>query len=189
MKGTVLILTLISTLSFGQGGRKNHLPIFWDKELIEHITDSLLKANANEVIVIYTDKHFMNLSSPDSLITFIIWRQGTEHFIKAITADNIYKTVMFNGKGVFFRPDKTKTFVSKSELDALTLKFVPPLTTENALFYYSLKERGYFEQGEPVTYSKEERKEKLRKKWFDECISLLRQIKIADIETLYKRAE
>lgn len=185
MKIILLILTLISLTAHGQS-EKTHLPFSWDKQLINEVTDSLLKANTDEIIVIYTDKSFDNIKSYDSLITFIIWRQGNQHFLKAITADKAYRKIKVKGQGIFSMTNKHQTFVSPDEL---TLKFTPPLTSENSLFFLSSKRTGYFEQDKPVTYVANTDKDKLREKWFNECLSVIRQTRHLEIERTYKRPD
>lgn len=185
MKSILLILTVISLTVHGQS-EETHLPLFWDKELIHEITDSLLKAHADEIIVIYTDKSLDNIKSYDSLITFIIWRQDNQHFLKAITADKVYKKIKVKGQGIFSMTNKYQTFVSPDEL---TLKFTPPITSENSLFYLSSKQTGYFEQDKPVTYVANTDKDKLREKWFNECLSVIRQTRQLKVESTYKRPD
>lgn len=185
MKSILLILTVISLAVHGQS-EKTHLPLFWDKELIHEVTDSLLRAHAEEIIVIYTDKSFDNIKSYDSLITFIIWRQDNQYFLKAITADKVYKKVKVKGKEIFSMTNKRQTFVNPYEL---TLKFTPPLTSQNSLFYLSSKQTGYFEQDNPVTYVANADKDKVREKWFNECLSVIGQTKHLEIESTYKRPD
>ncbi len=133
------------------------------------MTDSLLRLNVHEVIVIQSNKEFHNLKSADNLFTFICWEQNEKYFVCIVSRDKVYSTVEFNGNQIFNFSNKKETFVTKNEQ---TLKFTPPLTNQNVVFYISKSLQGYFEQPDnmnnnPTTYYPTDKtKESLRAEWF-----------------------
>ena len=134
---------LFVAMTFFCKGQTQNLPIYIDFNVIISMTDSLLRLNVHEVIVIQSNKEFHNLKSADNLFTFICWEQNEKYFVCIVSRDKVYSTVEFNGNQIFNFSNKKETFVTKNEQ---TLKFTPPLTNQNVVFYISKSLQGYLEQ-------------------------------------------
>ncbi|HPB24912.1 MAG TPA: hypothetical protein PLE11_04055 [Bacteroidales bacterium] len=174
-------------------GQDKYLPVYFDYLITKQHVDSLLNLNVKEVIIVRTDKAFNELYSEDSILTFICWQQIGTSYIRIVTQDKIFKVTVFNGESIFNFKNKKKTFVTDGEE---IFKFTPPLTNNNAVFYYTTLYQGYFEQPDKLNsspmryYPNDQNKEKLRKEWFSIIISVLLKedfdLKVESIHDRYK---
>lgn len=171
-----IILVLLLLLSLNSKGQKIEVPIFYDSNYICTVVDSLRKLNIGEIIVFQTERKFQYLKSEDNLLTFICWKRDKQFYVQIISNLKIYSCVSFHGERIFNFKRKLETLVSKDEQ---TLKFVPPVTTKNAIFYFMKDNSGYFELPDESTksamtyYSTNISKEKLRKIWYNEIYQTL----------------
>ena len=160
---------LLITLTFNLKGQTKNVPIYFDSKIVLSTIDSLLNKGVTEIIVFQTENKFNYMKSKDSLITIICWKNMDLFQLKFITDNTIYSPINFNGQQVFSFKEKLNCLVKQDEQ---TLKFVPPLTNRNAIFYFSSKQKGYFEQSDrqnnnPLTYiPKDKNKERLRTAWY-----------------------
>jgi hypothetical protein len=176
----ILIIIILNFTSVFACGQDLHVSILIDRQKAHKIVDSLARNYVDEILILQTKRHFNSLlnSDPDSLYTFVVWRQGQVYCAKIITADRIFESKYFDGIGFFDLQKKEKTFVTDDEQGQ---KLIPPVTGDNALYYLNPKKKkyGYFEQGRPVTYrANDHTKESLRKKWFDRCLFILQTMQI-----------
>jgi len=108
--------------------------------------------------------------SEDSIIDCLIWKNNDSCFIRVLTQDKVFPVVGFVDNRIFNFKHKTNTFVTQDEL---IYKFVAPLTNNNAVFYISPTQQGYYELPDnhnqlPTRYVPNNRKkEKNRFDWYD----------------------
>ena len=173
---TVLLLFVASF----SNAQKIHFPYFFDTNEVDLVIDSLQKNNVHEILILRNESLKICSLSPDSILTIIIWSSTSgENYLKVICSDAIFRPIKVSLDERFFNyKNRYKVFVSKEED---VLKFVPPITNNNAIFYISNNKHGYFELNDqfnsPITYvPKDVTKEKFRKEWYDIIINSLNSI-------------
>jgi hypothetical protein len=146
------------------------------------IVDSLHKDSNQEIIILKTDLVEIPGLVKDSTLCFIIWPKNEEwYFIKMLSKSHSYPTTEVRIPEFQISSDEQKVIFSKNGDN--TFKFVPPITTNNSMFFLSPDIQGYFEQPdkestEPVTYCPTDpEKEKLRKAVFDRLVLQLKSLK------------
>jgi hypothetical protein len=150
----------------------------FDLNEINNTIDSLKRNNVNEILIIKTELLRICKLSDDSILTITIWPDQSGAFnFKVISSKAIYKRFKSQmTDNIFKYKYRSDTFTNKDED---VLKFVPPITSGNSIFYISDDKNGYFEQRDrlnkiPVTYVPSNSiKEKYRKEWFDLIIKNL----------------
>jgi hypothetical protein len=150
----------------------------FDLNEINNTIDSLKRNNVNEILIIKTELLKICKLSDDSILIITIWpdKSGAFNF-KVISSKAIYKQFKSQlSNNIFKYKYRFNTFTTKDED---VLKFVPPITSGNSIFYISCDKNGYFEQRDrlnktPVTYVPTNSiKERYRKEWFDLIIKSL----------------
>lgn len=178
-------LIIISSLFLTQYviAQKAFAPLLDDFKDSYSIVDSLQKNSNKEIIILKTDLAEIPGPVKDSTLCFIIWPKNEEcYFIKILSKSNTYPTTEVRMPKFQISSDEQKIIFSNKGDN--TFKFVPPITTNNSLFFISPGIQGYFEQPdkestEPVTYCPTDlEKEKLRIAVFDRLVIQLKRIKL-----------
>jgi hypothetical protein len=179
MKQTLIFILLISfKVSYSQSFYFDGL---FDYSEINKTIDSLKKKNVKEILIVKTELLKLCNYNDDSVVTLTIWPDANGLFnFRIIGANVIYKQFKCKLQDNVFRyAHRFDTFVSKDEA---ILKYVPPLTNNNAVFYISSTKSGYFEREDrdhtnPTTYVVSNlTKERYRKEWFTLILSNLNKL-------------
>ncbi|MBS1635715.1 MAG: hypothetical protein JST26_07305 [Bacteroidetes bacterium] len=163
---TILMFLLVVNLK----GQNKFIPLYFDEKIISSTVDSLLKAGVSEVVVLLSPHETDSLKIEKSLTNYICWSSSGQYHLKIITENTIYPTVSFRGQNIFTYKNKLNTLVKPVEQ---SLKMTPPLTTQNAVFYFTPGLKGYFELPDkrnpgPITYvASDKKKEAMRTAWFN----------------------
>ncbi|MDD4604630.1 MAG: hypothetical protein PHF97_12625 [Bacteroidales bacterium] len=186
----ILITILILSISSSLWSQSENFPYFIDHNEIVSTVDSLKKIRVNKILIVRTELIKLLKIADDSVLSIILWPSDSGRiYLQVISSNSIILPFKANlDPKIFEYQNIEKTFISKSED---ILRFVPPLTNLNAIFYISENKSGYYEQSDhhnksPVTYvPNNSAKEKYRKEWFDLIINALNKVDYSSRKSKY----
>jgi hypothetical protein len=164
--------------------------LYYDKAPIDKF---VLNKQIKQYIIYQTtliENDFIVTGNPDSIASFLFWREGEQYYVKMIKKDHIFNSLRLDSITVFSDPSLKNVGASVSEE---TLNFVPPgLTPEKSEIFICKQNRKefFFEVNGSHYYAENPRKtdDRLR------IASLLRyaakkQLAFFKVESNYKRVE